>query len=187
MLSSNYLVKCRLRDRGWHRLIQKAIAAIGLAPRTFGRNHELMLTHTGRKCLIPKSLTRTACGPVASLVSVKLHAAVTLMLELVPLPDPGNERDRVLTPEEWNRLYGAAPDHLKPILVIAFQLWHALGGDHEPYLELCGHPEELFARSLQYLRQAEDAKCVLAVDEVEVTPQRISGHIVTPCRRSLSH
>ena len=55
-------------------------------------------------------------------VSVKLHAAVTLMLELVPLPDPGNERDRVLTPDEWNRLYGAAPDHLKPILVIAFQL-----------------------------------------------------------------
>lgn len=122
MLSSNYLVKCRLRDRGWHRLIQKAIAAIGLAPRIFARNHELMLTHAGRKCLIPKSLTRTACGPVASLVSVKLHAAVTLMLELVPLPDPGNERDRVLTPDEWNRLYGAAPDHLKPILVIAFQL-----------------------------------------------------------------
>jgi integrase len=40
----------------------------------------------------------------------------------VPLPDPGNERDRVLNPDEWNRLYRVAPDHLKPILLIAFQL-----------------------------------------------------------------
>ena len=40
----------------------------------------------------------------------------------VPLPDPGNERDRVLNPDEWNRLYRVSPDHLKPILLIAFQL-----------------------------------------------------------------
>lgn len=40
----------------------------------------------------------------------------------VPLPDPGNERDRVLTPEEWDSLYYVAPLHLKPILLIAFQL-----------------------------------------------------------------
>lgn len=40
----------------------------------------------------------------------------------VPLPDPGNERDRVLSPDEWNRLYSIAPEHLKPILLIAFQL-----------------------------------------------------------------
>ena len=40
----------------------------------------------------------------------------------VPLPDPGNERDRVLSPDEWNRLYNIAPEHLKPILLIAFQL-----------------------------------------------------------------
>lgn len=40
----------------------------------------------------------------------------------VPLPDPGNERDRVLTPEEWDSLYSVAPVHLKPILLIAFQL-----------------------------------------------------------------
>ena len=83
MLSSNYLVKCRLRDRGCHRPIQKAIAAIGLAPRIVVMNTNMMLTHAGRKCLIPKSLKRTARGSVASLVSVNLHAAVTLMLELV--------------------------------------------------------------------------------------------------------
>ena len=40
----------------------------------------------------------------------------------VPLPDPGNERDRVLTTEEWNRLHSAAADHLKPILLIAYHL-----------------------------------------------------------------
>jgi len=40
----------------------------------------------------------------------------------VPLPDPGNERDVVLSVEEWTRLHGAAADHLKPILLIAYQL-----------------------------------------------------------------
>ena len=40
----------------------------------------------------------------------------------VPLPDPGNERDRVLSAEEWTRLHSAAVDHLKPILLIAYQL-----------------------------------------------------------------
>lgn len=40
----------------------------------------------------------------------------------VPLPDPGNERDRVLSAEEWTRLYTAAADHLQPILLIAYHL-----------------------------------------------------------------
>lgn len=40
----------------------------------------------------------------------------------VPLPTPNNERDRVLSPEEWGRLFDAAADHLKPILLMAYQL-----------------------------------------------------------------
>ena len=40
----------------------------------------------------------------------------------VPLPDPQNERDRILTEEEWKRLYNAAPKHLQPILLVAYEL-----------------------------------------------------------------
>lgn len=40
----------------------------------------------------------------------------------VPLPTPDNERDRILTPEEWDILYQAAADHLKPVLLVAFHL-----------------------------------------------------------------
>ncbi len=45
----------------------------------------------------------------------------------VPLPNPNNERDRVLSEEEWDRLYQAASSHLKPILLIAYQLGFRLG------------------------------------------------------------
>ncbi|MCB9711677.1 MAG: site-specific integrase [Nitrospiraceae bacterium] len=40
----------------------------------------------------------------------------------VTLPIPDNERDRVLSPEEWERLYAASADHLKPILLVAYHL-----------------------------------------------------------------
>ena len=40
----------------------------------------------------------------------------------VRLPDPRNERDRVLTEDEWERLYAAAKPHIKPIILIAYQL-----------------------------------------------------------------
>lgn len=40
----------------------------------------------------------------------------------VPLPNPRNERDRVLTDDEWSKLYRKAKPHLKPVLVLAYQL-----------------------------------------------------------------
>lgn len=40
----------------------------------------------------------------------------------VPLPNPNNERDRVLSDEEWGRLYDAAKPHLRPVLLTAYQL-----------------------------------------------------------------
>ncbi len=40
----------------------------------------------------------------------------------VPLPDPHNERDRVLTEEEWTSLHTAAKPHLKPVLLLAYHL-----------------------------------------------------------------
>jgi integrase len=40
----------------------------------------------------------------------------------VPMPDPKNERDRVLSSEEWASLYDSAADHLKPILLVAYHL-----------------------------------------------------------------
>jgi len=45
----------------------------------------------------------------------------------VPMPDPKNERDRVMSPAEWERLYDAAADHLKPILLMAYHLGPRLG------------------------------------------------------------
>ena len=40
----------------------------------------------------------------------------------VPIPNPHNERDRVLSEEEWSRLYEVAKPHLRPVLVTAYQL-----------------------------------------------------------------
>lgn len=40
----------------------------------------------------------------------------------VPLPNPRNERDRVLTDDEWGKLYCKAKPHLKPVLLLAYQL-----------------------------------------------------------------
>lgn len=46
---------------------------------------------------------------------------------LVPIPCANNERDRVLTAAEWQRLYEMAYPHLKPILQIAYYLGKRLG------------------------------------------------------------
>jgi integrase len=40
----------------------------------------------------------------------------------VPMPNPQNERDRVLSDEEWSRLFQAAKLHLRPVLLTAYQL-----------------------------------------------------------------
>ena len=44
----------------------------------------------------------------------------------VPLPNPENERDRVLSAEEWDKLYEVAKPHLKPVLLVAYQLGQRL-------------------------------------------------------------
>ncbi len=44
----------------------------------------------------------------------------------VPLPDPQNTRDRVLTEEEWSKLYQVAKPHLRPVLLTAYQLGQRL-------------------------------------------------------------
>ncbi|GKS62891.1 integrase [Nitrospira sp.] len=46
---------------------------------------------------------------------------------LVPIPAAHNERDRILTAEEWERLYDVAAPHLKPILLTAYHLGQRLG------------------------------------------------------------
>jgi len=40
----------------------------------------------------------------------------------VPMPNPNNERDRVLSDEEWMKLYHTAKPHLRPVLLTAYQL-----------------------------------------------------------------
>jgi len=46
---------------------------------------------------------------------------------LVPIPCANNQRDRVLTPQEWQRLYEAAAPHLQPILLTAYHMGQRLG------------------------------------------------------------
>lgn len=38
------------------------------------------------------------------------------------MPNPNNERDRVLSAEEWSKLYRAAKPHLRPVMLVAYQL-----------------------------------------------------------------
>jgi integrase len=45
----------------------------------------------------------------------------------VPLPNPHNERDRILADFEWTRLYEAAKPHLKPVLLMAYHLGQRFG------------------------------------------------------------
>jgi integrase len=60
-------------------------------------------------------------------VAVRRGLLVTNPSCRVPLPDPHNERDRVLTDLEWNRLYEVAAPHLQPILLLAYHLGQRLG------------------------------------------------------------
>src|SRR5262249_48557278 len=46
---------------------------------------------------------------------------------LVPIPCAHNERDRILSTDEWERLYDAAASHLKPLLLTAYHLGQRLG------------------------------------------------------------
>ena len=55
-------------------------------------------------------------------VAIRRGLMVTNPASAVPLPDPHNERDRVLSQEEWKRLYTVAKPHLKPVLLLAYQL-----------------------------------------------------------------
>ena len=45
----------------------------------------------------------------------------------VPIPNPQNERDRVLTAEEWSRLCEAAKPHLRSVLLTAYELGQRFG------------------------------------------------------------
>jgi integrase len=60
-------------------------------------------------------------------VAERRGLAASNVAKRVPMPDPKNERDRVMSPEEWERLYDAAADHLKPILLVAYHLGPRLG------------------------------------------------------------
>jgi integrase len=60
-------------------------------------------------------------------VAIRRGFLITNPASKVPLPDPHNERDRVLTEEEWNKLYAASRAHLKPILLLAYHLGQRLG------------------------------------------------------------
>jgi integrase len=60
-------------------------------------------------------------------IAIRRGLIVTNPASAVPLPDPHNERDRILSEEEWTRLYGAAKPHLKPVLLLAYHLGQRFG------------------------------------------------------------
>ncbi len=45
----------------------------------------------------------------------------------VRMPDPQNERDRVLSEDEWQRLIEVAAPHIKPVLILVYHLGMRLG------------------------------------------------------------
>jgi integrase len=61
-------------------------------------------------------------------VAIRRGLMVANSASAVPLPDPQNERDRVLSEEEWTALYEPAASHLRPILLVAYHLGQRLGG-----------------------------------------------------------
>jgi integrase len=60
-------------------------------------------------------------------VAVRRGLIVGNVAARVPMPNPQNERDRVLTEGEWERLYEAAKPHLQPVLLTAYQLGQRFG------------------------------------------------------------
>jgi len=60
-------------------------------------------------------------------VALRRSLLVRNVAALVPMPDPQNGRDRVLSEEEWEKLYTSAKPHLKPILLVAYQLGQRFG------------------------------------------------------------
>ncbi len=60
-------------------------------------------------------------------VAIRRGLLVSNPASRVPLPNPHNERDRVLTEIEWTRLYEMAAPHLQPILLLAYHLGQRLG------------------------------------------------------------
>lgn len=60
-------------------------------------------------------------------VAIRRGLMVANPASAVPLPDPQNERDRVLSQDEWTALYGAASAHLKPVLLVAYHFGQRLG------------------------------------------------------------
>ncbi len=78
---------------------------------------------------------RQECGKGRSIATVNVdHSYLKHMLKhamkrdlvtrnvasLVPNPKPKNSRDRVLESDEWNRLYNAAPEWFKPVLMMGY-------------------------------------------------------------------
>ena len=60
-------------------------------------------------------------------VAIRRGLLISNPASKVPLPNPHNERDRVLTEEEWTKLYEAAAPHLKAILLLAYHLGQRFG------------------------------------------------------------
>ena len=104
----------------------------------------------------------------------------------VPMPNPQNERDRVLTDEEWDKLYDAAKPHLRPVLLTAYQLGQRFG-------EIVGLTWDrvdmkrgfITLRSLD--TKTKTARQVPMTPDVRVTLQRLAKVTQTRTKRPRLH
>ncbi len=60
-------------------------------------------------------------------IAIRRGLLVSNPASKVPVPNPHNERDRVLSEDEWTRLYEVAASHLRPILLVTYHLGQRLG------------------------------------------------------------
>ena len=78
----------------------------------------------------------------------------------VSLPNSQNERDRVLTEKEWDRLYDSTKPHLRPVLLTPLPAWAAVRGDHRVDLGSGGPEAGHLSRSVHSIpRQTPHGKC----------------------------
>jgi integrase len=80
-------------------------------------------------------------------IAVARDRLIVNVASKVPLTNPENERDRVLTIDEWDRLYSRLPDHLSDFVLIAYEV----GVRRGELRKLCWPQVDLSSRTFKIL------------------------------------
>src|SRR5687768_9960532 len=80
-------------------------------------------------------------------IAIACDRLIVNVASKVPLTNPENERDRVLTIDEWDRLYSRLPDHLSDFVLIAYEV----GVRRGELRKLCCPQVDLSSRTFKIL------------------------------------